>query len=208
MGDHYFSSQPASPAAERTVQVSLGGHRLTVSTAAGVFSPDGVDRGTRVLLDHVQTPPPGTLVDLGCGWGPLTVTAALVQPDLHVVAVDVNERSRDLTQRNAQRALTLRPGATVEVIDPSQMPDDFTFDTLWSNPPIRVGKAQLHAMLSQWLPRLRAGGHGWLVVAKHLGADSLARWMGDQATGDQPWGEVERVATDKGFRVLRLTRAG
>jgi len=74
------------------------------------------------------------------------------------------------------------------------------FDTIWSNPPIRVGKAALHDLLGAWLPRLAPAGEAWLVVQRHLGADSLAVWLADQG-----WGEVEKVASAKGFRVLRVT---
>jgi 16S rRNA (guanine1207-N2)-methyltransferase len=91
-----------------------------------------------------------------------------------VHAVDVNERALDLTRRNAERAGL--PGFTARLV-PTDVPDDVRFDLIWSNPPIRVGKAVLHDLLRTWLPRLEPGGTAYLVVQKNLGSDSLQRWI-------------------------------
>jgi 16S rRNA G1207 methylase RsmC len=174
-----------------------------LETASGVFSPGHLDLGTTVLLREVPTPPPGSLLDLGCGWGPLAITAALLQTQLQVTAVDVNERALDLVRRNAARVSATAPLAGITALTPDAVPADARFDTLWSNPPIRIGKPALHALLGSWIPRVVPGGEAWLVVQKNLGADSLAAWI-----GDQDWGAVARIASSKGFRVLRVTRAG
>ncbi|MDM7886874.1 methyltransferase [Curtobacterium sp. RHCJP20] len=198
--DHYFSANPSSEIRERQVHVTLAGQPLTLSTAAGVFSPDGVDRGTKVLLGSV--PPPasdGALLDVGCGWGPIAITMALESPDAQVWGVDVNERVLGLAARNAVAAGV----SNVTVGLPDEVPADLRFRTIWSNPPIRVGKDELHAILLTWLPRLEVGGDAWLVVSKDLGGDSLQRWLGD-ALGDGF--QVTRASTDKGFRVIRVRR--
>ncbi|MCM3504825.1 methyltransferase [Curtobacterium sp. ODYSSEY 48 V2] len=198
--EHYFSANPSSEARERQVHVTLAGRSLTLSTAAGVFSPDGVDRGTRVLLGSVPPPAPeGDLLDIGCGWGPIAITMALESPDARVWGVDVNERVLGLAQRNAVAAGV----SNVTVGLPDELPADLHFRTIWSNPPIRVGKDELHAILLTWLPRLEVGGDAWLVVSKDLGGDSLQRWLGD-ALGDGF--AVSRATTDKGFRVIRVRR--
>lgn len=204
MADHYFTASPASDAELRTRTVHLDGAEVAVSTAAGVFSPEHVDTGTRVLLDRVPDPPAGDLLDLGCGWGPLALDAALrarrTGTDLRVWAVDVNERALALTARNAE-ALGLT-GIRARI--PEDVPEDVRFSAIWSNPPIRVGKSVLHAMLREWLPRLAPGGSAHLVVAKKLGADSLLTWLREEC------GEtcaIERTHTAKGFRILRVTRA-
>jgi 16S rRNA (guanine1207-N2)-methyltransferase len=194
--DHYFTAQPASDDERRTRTVHLAGRELEVEVASGVFSPGGVDKGTAVLLDQVPSPPPsGNLLDLGCGWGPITISMALEAPHATVWAVDVNERALDLVRRNAER-LGL---GNVRAALPDDVPDGLTFDLCWSNPPIRVGKQALHDLLNRWLPRLADGAEAWLVVQKNLGSDSLARWITD--TLDLP---VEREASSKGFRVLRV----
>ena len=197
--DHYFTARPASTDERRALRVELGGREVEVEVAPGIFSPGGVDKGTRVLLAHVPAPPAhGDLLDLGCGWGPIALTLALRSPDAGVWAVDVNERSLDLTRRNAA-ALGL---ANVHASTPDGIPGR-EFDLIWSNPPVRIGKAALHELLLTWLPRLRPGGSAFLVVQRNLGSDSLQRWLAD-TLGETH--EVGRYATGSGFRVLRVGR--
>lgn len=198
--DHYFSSTPRSEHSTRTIRAVLAGREVELTTAGGVFSPEHLDEGTRVLLDTVPQPPAtGNLLDLGAGWGPIALTLALRSPDATVWAVDVNERALDLVRRNAAR-LGLE---NVNAVLPDDVPAGLRFATIWSNPPIRVGKAELHAMLSRWLPLLDDEAAAWLVVAKHLGAESLQRWLGDDLGL-----AVERAETSKGFRVLEARRRG
>jgi 16S rRNA (guanine1207-N2)-methyltransferase len=198
--EHYFSAQPAGEFTPRTLTVPLDGHSVEVVTAGGVFSPSSIDTGTSVLLSAAPAPPPGgDLLDLGCGWGPIALTLALKSPHARVWAVDVNERARDLTRMNAER-LDLD---NVTVAAPDEVPAGIRFTTIWSNPPIRIGKGELHGLLDDWLPRLDAGSDGWLVVARNLGADSLQRWMEGRYAGAL---QVTRAATSKGFRVLRTRK--
>ena len=199
--EHYFTAQPASPAEQRTLGVTLAGRPVTVHTAPGIFSPDGLDKGTAVLLREVPPPPAeGNLLDVGCGWGPIALTLGLLAPAATVWAVDVIERSVGLAQANA-RSLGL---GNVRALTPDQVPADLCFAAIWSNPPIRVGKAALHELLLAWLPRLEPGGTAYLVVQKNLGSDSLQRWLGEQLPSDAY--AVERFASDKGFRVLAVRR--
>jgi 16S rRNA G1207 methylase RsmC len=212
-GDHYFSARPASADERRTLTVRLADRDVTVETAGGVFSPGRLDLGTEVLLRTVPEPPSsGDLLDLGCGWGPVTLALALQSPAATVWAVDVNERALDLARRNA-----VRLGLTnVRAVTPDDVPDDLAIGAIWSNPPIRVGKDVLHAMLLRWLPRLAPRAEAHLVVQRNLGADSLQRWLSEAlATVVVPDGDpaeagaafaVERVASAKGFRVLRVSR--
>lgn len=185
----------------------LDGYPLQVETAPGVFSPGHVDLGTSVLLDTVGAPPAGHILDLGCGWGPIALTAAIRTPAAHVYAVDVNERALDLVSRNATRVAARVDIAPISALLPDAVAPDLVFDALWSNPPIRIGKTELHDLLSRWVPRVKPGGEVWLVVQKNLGADSLAAWIARQ-TDDAgvPWGTIEKVRSSKGFRILRLTR--
>lgn len=198
--EHYFASKPASEDALRTISVRLAGRTFEVFTAGGVFSPDHVDHGTRVLLDEAPQPPAsGQLLDIGCGWGPIALTMALESPGATVWAVDVNERALDLVRRNAAR-LGLD---NVKAVLPEDVPGELAFATIWSNPPIRIGKAALHELLETWLPRLDADASAWLVVQRNLGADSLQRWLAETLPGFS----VERRATDKGFRIIEATAA-
>ena len=199
-GEHYFSTTPGGDLGLRTIQVRLAGRDLQLDTAAGVFSPARLDTGTQVLLANAPAPPPGGhLLDLGCGWGPIALTLALESPRATVWAVDVNERALDLTRANAARV-----GATnINAVRPEDVPADVRFMTIWSNPPIRVGKHELHGMLEHWLPRLEPASEAWLVVQRNLGSDSLHRWL--QASFPEEFSFV-RAATSKGYRVLRARR--
>lgn len=202
--EHYFTGRRAStPAADHErslLAVRLGGQEVEVETAPGVFSADGVDLGTRVLLREAPAPPPtGDLLDLGCGWGPLALVLARRSPQATVWAVDVSARARDLTRRNAER-LGL---PNVRAVAPEEVPGDLTFAALWSNPPIRVGKAALHDLLGAWLPRLAPGASAHLVVQRNLGADSLHAWLGEAFAGSAT---TTRAGSAKGYRVLRVDR--
>lgn len=197
-GEHYFTARPASAAERRTLTVRLAGRDLQVETAGGVFSPGHVDLGTQVLLRSVPPPPDdGDLLDLGAGWGPVALTMALASPGARVWAVDVNERALDLVRRNAERLGLVN----VVAVTPDAVPEDVRFAALWSNPPIRVGKEALHAMLLRWLGRLDDDAAAHLVVQRNLGADSLQAWLRGQLAGRS----VERAASAKGFRVLRVS---
>jgi 16S rRNA G1207 methylase RsmC len=111
-----------------------------------------------------------------------------------VWAVDVNERALDLCRANAA-ALGL---ANVSVAHVDAVPSDLSVDLLWSNPPIRIGKAALHALLATWLGRLTDDGTAVLVVQKHLGADSLQAWLSEEG-----W-RATRLGSRAGYRLLEV----
>ncbi len=196
--DHYFSPDPATASSTRAIRVPIAGEEREMLTAAGVFSGDGLDVGTAVLLDAVPAPPAtGELLDLGCGWGPIAATLALRSPAARVWAVDVNARALSLVERNAE-LLSL---SNIVAASPELVPDAVRFDAIWSNPPIRIGKPQLHALLETWLPRLAPGATAWLVVQKHLGADSLLSWLAQRF----PDSDVERADSKKTYRIIAVT---
>lgn len=195
--DHYFSGTPAGPDERRTLQVRLAGRDVEVRTASGVFSGGHVDLGTRVLLREVPDPPAeGHLLDLGCGWGPLALAMALSSPGATVWAVDVNERALLLTRENAT-ALGI---ANIRTALPQEVPGDIRFAAIWSNPPIRIGKPALHAVLERWLTRLAPGAEAHLVVQRNLGADSLTGWLDQHLAGL----DARKAGSAKGFRVIRV----
>jgi len=200
--DHYFTAAPASPENLRRIRVSLAGRELEVTTAGGVFSPDRLDAGTAVLLANMPpVPPGGDLLDLGSGWGPVSLSMALAAPHATVWAVDVNERALDLVRRNAASLGLTNINASL----PDDVPEHVTFRTIRSNPPIRVGKNELHGLLERWIPRLDERSDAWLVVQRNLGADSLQRWIGSTF---HPGYSVFRTATGKGYRILKVRKHG
>ncbi len=196
--DHYFSEAPDSKYKPKEIHVVIDGKPAVVTTSGGIFSPDHIDQGTLVLLEHLdEAPPSGNILDIGCGWGPIALSLASRSPNATVWAIDINQRSLDLTAANAAR-LGLK---NVKTARPEDLPEDLKFSGIWSNPPIRVGKDALHEILSTWLPRLSESAEGYLVVQKHLGADSLQRWL----ESEMPEGfSTIRVDTAKGFRVFRV----
>ncbi|ROQ16933.1 16S rRNA m(2)G 1207 methyltransferase [Rathayibacter sp. PhB93] len=198
--EHYFTSTPDGDLRPRRISARIAGRDLEVTTAGGVFSPGHVDLGTRVLLDAVpDAPASGDLLDLGCGWGPISLALALGSPDARVWAVDVNQRALELVRRNCAELGV----SNVNAVLPEDVPEDVRFAAVWSNPPIRVGKAELHALLERWLPRLEPDAEAWLVVQRNLGADSLLTWLTEMFEGRL---EVDRISSAKGFRVIRTTR--
>lgn len=195
---HYFQT-PESEARRRTIRATIFDTDYEFVTAAGVFSADGLDLGTSVLFRECF-PEPGArrLLDLGCGWGPIAVALADACPDAVVDAVDTNELALALTVENARRAGVAE---RVRTFGPADADPTARYDEIWSNPPIRIGKAALHELLLTWLPRLAPDGLARLVVGRNLGADSLQRWLTDQGY------TCDRVASAKGFRVFEV-RAG
>lgn len=200
----YFAASPAGPDERRVIEVTLRGRATPMETSSGVFSQNRLDLGTSVLLRKAPEPPAeGVFLDLGCGWGPIAVALSQASPDATVWAVDVNERAVDLTAGNAKR----NGCGNIRAVLPDGVPGGVGFDLIWSNPPIRVGKAELHSILMAWIPRLSPGGEAYLVVGKNLGADSLIPWL-SAALEERAPGEftVGKFASSKGYRLIRVAR--
>jgi 16S rRNA (guanine1207-N2)-methyltransferase len=195
---HYFEEQPATASQPRTVELWLPDMSVTLVTDRGVFGHGQVDAGSKLLLLRAPAlPPTGNLLDVGCGVGTLTIPMARRCPEAVVWAIDVNRRALDLCRTNA----AANSADNVRVVSPEEVPDDLRFDCIWSNPPIRIGKPALHDLLSTWLRRLTPSGHAALVVQKHLGSDSLQRWLTEQG-----W-TTQRAASSSGYRVLVVRSA-
>ena len=194
--EHYFAGDPRVATDPTDVDVTLGDVAFTMRTDRGVFSRGRLDTGTSVLLrTGLPLPASGDLLDLGCGAGPIALTMARRAPEATVWAVDVNARALELTRLNAERnALT-----NVRVAAPEEVPAHVRFAAIWSNPPVRIGKAALRELLGEWLPRLEPDASAALVVQKHLGADSLQRWLDGEGF------TTRRVASKAGYRLLAVT---
>jgi len=195
---HYFDASPGTRSKERDIELRLGDVELRLRADAGVFSSRQIDRGTMLLLERGRPlTSTGNLLDLGCGYGPIALTLARRSPNSTVWAVDVNRRAVDLCRLNADANHL----DNVRVCAPDDVPPDIEFSTIWSNPPIRIGKPALHRMLLTWLGRLAVGGSAVMVVNKNLGSDSLARWL----TVEHGW-DVQRLTSRDGFRLLEVRR--
>jgi len=197
MDEHYFSADPSVPFKRAPVRASVWGQDLELTSGSGVFAQGRLDIGTAVLFRETEPPAGGRILDLGCGYGVIGLAVAVAASGAVVTAVDVNERAVLLAAENAA-ALGVADRYTATT--PDGVPADASYDEIWSNPPIRIGKDALHDLLVTWLPRLVPGGRAVMVVGKNLGADSLQRWLGEQGY------PTARIASAKGFRVLESRR--
>lgn len=199
-GSHYFSESPLQESRRGAFAFSVGETNLTLSTDTGVFSRHGLDKGTRVFLDtmlrhELPVLAHGDVVcDLGCGSGPIALALAVLYPQCRVLAVDINERARQLCAENAESNNL----DNVTVIAPDEFDNGTRLALLWSNPPIRIGKDALHELLATWLSRLAPDGVSHLVVGKNLGSDSLTSWL------NRAGFHATKMASNKGFRILEV----
>jgi 16S rRNA (guanine1207-N2)-methyltransferase len=192
---HYFDPVPETASKPRTLRLRAGDLEVELQADRGVFASRAIDLGTLTLLKEAPLPPPGgDLLDLGSGYGPIAIAVARRSPAAKVWAVDVNERALQLTRDNALAAKTPNVVACL----PDEVPAEVSFAAIYSNPPVRVGKAPLHELLLRWLPRLAPGASAYLVVQRHLGADSLATWLAAEG-----W-RVQRIKSKKGYRILEV----
>ena len=201
MDEQYFTdSEPASADELHLIRDRVRGFDLEMWVSDRVFSGSRIDLGTRQLLAEAPAlPERGNFLDVGCGWGPLAITMGLESPEASVWAVDVNSRALDLTARNA----SLNEAENVHTLHAEEAPEKLlsqgvTFDVIWSNPPIRIGKNALHELLKTWLSMLSKNGVAYLVVQKNLGADSLTQWLCQQGF------PAEKIASKKGYRIIKV----
>ena len=193
MTEHYYSENPGVEHDLRQVIFEVLDLRLNCTTDAGVFSRDGLDMGTRVLLEALPQLH-GRILDLGCGWGPVGVALGKKYSDAQLVLTDVNSRAVELAARNlaangvTNAAVVQGDGfAAVEGV----------FDAIALNPPIRTGKAVIYAMFAEAAAHLKPDGALYIVIRKQQGAESAQKYLASI------YGDVERIAREKGYWVLR-----
>lgn len=192
MSDHYYTENPGSEHDFRTVRCSALGVEAEFLTDAGVFSRDGLDTGTRALLEALPEPA-GRVLDLGCGWGAVGVLMGKRWPKAEIVMTDINRRAAELARRNLAQN-----GVTAQVFDGDgfeNVPGDF--DLIATNPPIRAGKAAIYALFADAKDRLRPGGELYIVIRKQQGAPSALKYL------REIFSEAEVVSRTAGFWVIR-----
>ena len=192
MTEHYYTAEPVSGHDERRFTEVILGNALSFVTDAGVFSRDGLDRGTEVLLNALP-PLSGRALDLGCGWGPVGVALGKKYPGLEIVMTDVNRRAAELARRNLREngvAATVVEGDGFEAVEGN-------FDAILTNPPIRAGKAVIYALFLAARERLRPGGALYVVIRKQQGAPSALKFLREN------YAEAEVIDRGSGFHVIR-----
>lgn len=192
MTEHYYTNNPDLAHDEHPVTFIALGNEITCTTDAGVFSRDGLDMGTRILLEALPALR-GRILDLGCGWGPVGVAVGKKYPDAEIVMSDVNRRAVDLARRNLA-ANGIKNAAAVcgdglEAVTGA-------FDAILLNPPIRTGKAVIYRLFADSAKQLSENGALYIVIRKQQGAESAAKYLSTL------FSRVDRVARDKGYWVF------
>ncbi|WP_074481752.1 class I SAM-dependent methyltransferase [Streptococcus equinus] len=188
----YYAENPDSAHDIHELKVTLLGESFTFLTDSGVFSKKMVDYGSQVLLNTLDFEKGKTLLDLGCGYGPLGISLAKVQ-GVKPTMVDINNRAIDLAKQNAQKN-----GICADIFQSNIYEKvNGTFDYIISNPPIRAGKQVVHTIISESINYLNAGGNLTIVIQKKQGAPSAKAKM------EEVFGNVEILKRDKGYYILR-----
>jgi len=194
MTEHYYTENPQSAHDEWQVEFTALGNSLRFTTDAGVFSRDGLDKGTALLLNALP-PLSGRVLDLGCGWGAVGVALGAKYPGLDIVMTDINARAVDLARRNLAAN-----GVHAKVVQG----DGFAavegkFDAIVTNPPIRAGKAVIYGLFDTARDFLNPGGSLYIVIRKQQGAPSALRHLQEQ------YKTAEVVDRGGGFWVIRAS---
>ncbi len=191
--DHYFSERPTSTGGRHVFTAELRGFEVTLATEAGVFSRERVDRGTRLLIKHMEVDPTDRFLDLGCGYGAVGVIAAKLAREGHVTLVDINERAVELARENLRRnQITNAEALQGDGFAPL---GEHVFDVIALNPPIRAGFAVVHSLIEQARSHMAPAGRFYLVARTKQGVVRIAEKM------RQVFGNAEEVAKGGGFRL-------
>jgi 16S rRNA G1207 methylase RsmC len=192
--NHYFTTEPKSKKNLGIIHTYLRGRSFEFLTATGVFSKRRVDLGTRLLIESMVLPENGYVLDVGCGYGAIGITAATSNPDLHIVMVDVNKRAVWLTKQNIQHNNV--GNAEVRVGNLYEPVTEFTFNCILSNPPVSAGMDIVKGIISEAPTYLADEGNFEMVVRSKVGKKTL------KASLEKTFGNVKILARKSGYRVF------
>jgi 16S rRNA (guanine1207-N2)-methyltransferase len=200
MSEHYYSRRPAAASDRQAFDTELRGFRMRFISDAGVFSRHGIDYGSRALIERMEIPAGASVLDVGCGYGPIGLAAAKLDPACRVTMIDINERAVELARLNAEA--NGLANVTVLQSDRFEAVRGQVFDVILTNPPIRAGKSVVHDIFAEAYRHLASGGSLWIVIQNKQGAPS-ARAKLEELFGKDA---VAEIGKDKGYRVYRATR--
>lgn len=198
MSEHYYTARPETAHDEAVFTATLRGMAFKFITDSAVFSRERVDFGSALLIEAMQIEESDTVLDLGCGYGPIGMTAAKLAPQGRVYMVDVNERAAALARRNlAENGVTNAEVRTGDGLDPVR---GLTFDKVLTNPPIRAGKQTIYRMIEDAHAALKPGGSIYVVIQTKQGAPSMKKKLAEL------FGDVEDVERQAGYHVFRAVK--
>ena len=149
--NQYFDESPDVPSDPKTVLFTFKEIDYVFETDRGVFSYERIDKATRILLDVFSEKyygdQPEMIIDVGCGYGPITCVVADQFPQAHIIGVETNQRARDLAIKNCRKNIG---GDRIRIMSPAEVDDTIMVDLIVSNPPIRIGKDALYELLRGW----------------------------------------------------------
>lgn len=197
MANMYYTENPDSAHDLHELRVTLLGESFSFMTDSGVFSKKMIDYGSQFLLNCLAFEYGDSLLDVGCGYGPLGIALSKVQ-GVSATMVDINNRALDLAKQNAAK------NGVAPAIFQSNLYENVEglFNHIISNPPIRAGKAVVHEVLQGAYEHLVDGGDLTIVIQKKQGAPSAKAKMEDV------FGNCEVVKKDKGYYILRSIKEG
>jgi 16S rRNA (guanine1207-N2)-methyltransferase len=194
---HYYDETQNAPSHEQEVSFTVRGRAFRAVTDAGVFSKDGLDAATRLLLESCEGIAEGSRVlDLGCGWGPVGLVLKSVFPSIILTMTDVNTRALELSRKNLKRAHL--DGTVIQSDGFATL--DGEFDVILSNPPMAAGRETCYRMLSESYTHLATSGSLYVVARHQKGGAMLEKHLEGLA------GSVETLAKGGGFRVYKATK--
>lgn len=198
VSEHYYTSKPKVEHNRRVVEAILRGRTLKFMTDSGVFSKTGIDFGSQLLIASMQIPANARVLDMGCGYGPIGLSAALLATGGEVTMVDVNERALQLSMENAR----LNQIANVRMIQSDLFTGlvDEKFSHILTNPPIRAGKQVVHQLFDESYDHMRESGELWIVIQKKQGAASAFSKL------EERYKKVDEVEKSKGYRIIRAIK--
>lgn len=200
--EHYFTAKSTTDQVTKKIVHKVCGHEISFLSSNAVFSKNQIDFGSNLLLETMIGLPErfsGTMLDVGCGYGTLGVTLAKVYPELQVDMVDVNERALELALKNAkENGVRERVNGWLSDVL-SEVP--LSYDTIVTNPPIRAGKAVVHAIYHQAYDHLNPGGKLFVVIQKKQGAPSSA------AAIESLFGNCKTLNRQGGYHILCAVKA-
>jgi len=197
--EHYFAEKPKTKSKVKRIRAILRGREFVFETDRSVFAKDYVDMGTKRLIEKVQLPEEGEVLDWGCGYGAIGIAIAATCPKLKVWMIDINERAVALAKRNA-RLNRVKNVVILKSDGFSALPPELRFDAIVTNPPVHAGKKVLVQLIRDAFKWLKVGGSFWFVARTQHGAKTLQRIT------EESFGNAECVDIHGGYRVIAAVK--